>query len=82
MMMVAIETEPTFTLGRREPLFDKEPYFTPPSAPRNRRVAISPDGQRFLMLKEGEESEDTAAPPSIVVVQNWFEELKRLVPTN
>ncbi len=82
MMGVAIETEPTFTLGRREPLFDKEPYWTPPSAPLNRRVAISPVGQQFLMLKAGGESEDTTAPPSIVVVQNWFEELKRLVPTN
>jgi len=39
---------------------------------------VSPDGQRFLMLKPAE----TAAPGTqIVVVQNWFEELKRLVPT-
>ncbi len=48
----------------------------------NRRAAISPDGQRFLLLKEGGESEGDAPTPSIVVVQNWFEELKRLVPTN
>ncbi len=77
MMSVAIETEPTFILGTRESLFDKEPYWTPPIAPQNRRVAISPDG-RFLLLK----SEDTAGPPSIVLVLNWFEELKRLVPRN
>jgi hypothetical protein len=25
---------------------------------------------------------DSAAAPRIVVVQNWFEELKRLVPVN
>ena len=74
MMVVAIQTGPTITLGRREPLFDTVPYYT---GNISRRVAISPDGQRFLMLKEG------AAPlPGIVVVQNWFEELKRLVPTN
>jgi len=24
---------------------------------------------------------DDSSPPGIVVVQNWFEELKRLVPT-
>ncbi|HEX9723987.1 MAG TPA: hypothetical protein VGC53_06860, partial [Vicinamibacteria bacterium] len=30
----------------------------------SRRVAISPDGQRFLMLKAVEDSENTAAPPS------------------
>jgi hypothetical protein len=36
------------------------------------------DGQRFLMIKQG--SDQSAAPPQIVVVQNWHEELKRLVP--
>ncbi len=81
MMSVAIDTEPTFGLGRREPLFDKEPYWTRPRAGTNRRAAIAPDG-RFLFLKEGGGSEDDAPPPSIIVVLNWFEELKRLVPTN
>jgi hypothetical protein len=33
------------------------------------------------MVKVGGGSDQTAAPPSIIVVQNWFEELKRLVPT-
>jgi len=37
----------------------------------------SPDGQRFLMVKE---TEATAANNQIVVVQNWVEELKRRVP--
>src|SRR5262245_4789521 len=39
---------------------------------------VSPDGKRFLMIKEGSPDQ---APPRIEVVQNWFEELKRLVPT-
>ncbi len=42
---------------------------------------MSLDGQRCLMSKnaaaEGEE-----ASPQIIVVQHWFEELRRLVPTN
>ena len=38
---------------------------------------VSPDGQRFLMLKEGERPE---APPVEVVV-NWPEDLKRRMPT-
>jgi hypothetical protein len=47
-----------------------------------RTYDVSPDGQRFLMIKVGGESDQTAAlPPSIVIVQNWSEELKRLVPT-
>jgi hypothetical protein len=40
---------------------------------------VSPDGQRFLMLKPTEQNQ--AAPTQIVVVQNWFEELKQKVPT-
>jgi hypothetical protein len=39
---------------------------------------VSPDGQRFLMIKPGESAE--AAPTQINVVLNWFEELKRRVP--
>jgi hypothetical protein len=39
---------------------------------------VSPDGQRFLMLKDvGQEQ----SPAQINVVLNWFEELKRRVPT-
>jgi hypothetical protein len=34
------------------------------------------------MLKAGGGSDETAETPSIIVVQNWFEELKRLVPTD
>jgi hypothetical protein len=45
-----------------------------------RTFDIAPDGRRFLMIKEG--AGEGAAPPQIVVVQNWLEELRRLVPTN
>ncbi len=38
---------------------------------------ITPDGQRFLMIKESEQE----ALRQINVVLNWFEEMKRLVPT-
>jgi len=37
---------------------------------------ISPDGQRFLMIKREQ------APAQINIILNWFEELKRLVPTD
>jgi serine/threonine-protein kinase len=42
---------------------------------------ISPDGQRFLISKPSRGPDRDTSPASIVVVQNWFEELKRLVPT-
>ena len=41
---------------------------------------VAPDG-RFLMLKVGNFDTKSASPDSITVVQNWTEELKRLVPT-
>jgi serine/threonine-protein kinase len=46
-----------------------------------RHYDASPDGQRFLLIKQAG-ADTAAAPPQIVIVQNWFEELKRLVPTN
>jgi len=45
------------------------------------QYAASRDGRRFL-LTVSVDVEDGARSPQIVVVQNWFEELKRLVPTN
>jgi serine/threonine-protein kinase len=45
-----------------------------------RSYDVSSDGQRFLMIKEGG-ADGAATPTSIIVVQHWIEELKRLVPT-
>jgi eukaryotic-like serine/threonine-protein kinase len=39
---------------------------------------VSPDGRRFLMIKET--ADDATQRPRIVVVRNWHEELARLVP--
>jgi serine/threonine-protein kinase len=46
-----------------------------------RTFDISPDGQRFLMIKE-DRGEGAGAPQNLIVVQNWFDDLKRLVPVN
>jgi serine/threonine-protein kinase len=43
---------------------------------------VSPDGQRFLMLKEGGAADQAAGLATIILVLNWREELKRLAPTN
>jgi len=40
---------------------------------------ISPDGLRFVMVKLGERKPQPAT--KMILVQNWFEELKRLCPT-
>jgi hypothetical protein len=78
LMRVGVTTGPAWAVTTPT-LVVKEGYFTNPSW-WGRSYDISPDGQRFLMIKEGG-ADGTAAPPSIIVVLNWFEELKRLVPT-
>ena len=75
MMVVSIETEPTFRSGRPEVLFEGS-YRVTQNPAGLQYYDISPDGQRFLMIKRAED------PAQINVVLNWFEELKRLVPTN
>ena len=45
-----------------------------------RMYDVSPDGRRFLMIK-APATDASAAPPALIVVQHWDEELKRLVPT-
>jgi len=73
MMVVEVQSEPAFTSGRPQLVFEV-PYLRDQFATSN--YDISPDGQRFLMIKA-----DQAEVPQINVVLNWFEELKRLVPT-
>jgi eukaryotic-like serine/threonine-protein kinase len=74
MMAVDITTQLSFAAGKPRMLFDG--HYEPPPFPIA-NYDVSPDGQRFLMLKP---SEQEAAPTQINVVLNWFEELKRRVP--
>ena len=76
MMAVSVETEPTFRPGRPEVLFEGR-YVNSRIVAENPYYDISHDAQRFLMIKAVEGSQSA----QINVVLNWFEELKRLVPT-
>ncbi|MEE8462630.1 MAG: protein kinase [Acidobacteriota bacterium] len=73
MMAVDITTEPAFTSGKPKLLFEGR-YG---SGQARRQYDVTPDGQRFLMIKESEQQ-----VTQINVVLNWFEELKRLVPSD
>ena len=56
-------------------------YVLPAEALRGRTFDIAPDGRRFLMIKAG--GGDAARDPNrLIVVEHWFEELQRLVPSN
>ena len=75
MMAVDIATQPGFAAGKPRVLFEGQ------YEPTGYTVAdydVSPDGQRFLMLKRGDK--ESATPTQINVVLNWTEELKRRVP--
>jgi eukaryotic-like serine/threonine-protein kinase len=72
---VPIQTTPTFTYGKATKLFEGRYWNAAPS----RSFDVSPDGQKFLMIKETETS--NATPASTVIVLNWIEELKQRLPT-
>jgi eukaryotic-like serine/threonine-protein kinase len=80
LMRVGVERGPSWA-ATTPTLLVKEGYFTNPSVFTGRTYDIAPDGQRFLMIKEGGSSDQIAAPAQIIVVQHWAEELQRLVPT-
>jgi serine/threonine-protein kinase len=70
-------TASTFSAGNPTKLLETA-YFA--GAPTGRTYDVSPDGKRFLMIKESVETNPNAAPAGLVVVLHWNEELKRLLP--
>jgi hypothetical protein len=74
MMAVAISTEPEFAPGKPTFLFEGG-YELAGENPVT-QYDVTPDG-RFVMIR----TDESSGPTQINVVLNWFEELKRLVPT-
>jgi serine/threonine-protein kinase len=79
MMVVDIQTQPSFSAGKPRQLFEGPYASNAVGGSLSADYAIASDGQRFLMLKPKEQQQQTALT-QINVVQNWFEELKRRVP--
>lgn len=75
-MAVPVTTHPTFTAGVPKVLFRRQ---SPVTARPVRGYDVTPDGRRFLVV------EDKERPPikatEMILVQNWFEELKQRAPT-
>jgi eukaryotic-like serine/threonine-protein kinase len=77
MMAVPVQTSPAFSAGNPARVFETR-YLTPNNG---RTYDVSADGQRFLMIKGIDNDRASGTPPvNIVVVLNWFEELKQRVP--
>jgi hypothetical protein len=71
MMVVEAEIDGELRLEEPRMLFEKSlawPLYD-----------VAADGQRFVMIEEGEPQPTIT---ELILVQNWGEELKRLVPTN
>jgi eukaryotic-like serine/threonine-protein kinase len=77
MMALDVTTQPGFSPGKPRMLFEGQ-YSTSDWPLIGTAYDVSPDGQRFLMVKA---TEQAAAATQINVVLNWFEELKQKVPT-
>ena len=82
-MMVPVQSGATLQVGDARLLFEGQYFYNPAL----RSYDVSPDGQRFLRVKQtpGRRSASTdygtGSGAQAILVKNWFEELKRLVPT-
>src|SRR6266403_1158622 len=69
LVAVEVNTNPTFSVGRATALFPAAGYT---SRGFTQQYAVAPDDRRFLMVRPV----GSGSPDNIIVVENWFEELK------
>ena len=80
LMTVPVELRSaSWTAGTPTKLLEGR-YYTGGGTQFSRHYDVTPDGQRFLVLKES--GDEASTSQNISVVQNWTEELKRLVPVD
>ena len=72
LMAVSVQTDPTFAALEMRQLFSTEGYFSFTYHPT---YDVTADDQRFVMIRDRAVVEE-----QLIVVENFFEELKRLVP--
>jgi serine/threonine-protein kinase len=75
MMSVSLSLEPALTAASPKLLFEVRHVS---NSGDFQGYDVSPDGSRFLMIKGSAQEEP---PNQIQIVLNWFDELKRLVPS-
>ena len=71
LVSVPVTGDPTFAAGQQEVLFSMADYLPSNGHPM---YTVSPDDQRFVMLRMGDE--DAASAEAYLVI-NWFEELRQ-----
>jgi serine/threonine-protein kinase len=77
LMAVSVRTtDAIFGAGNPTRLFDAAPYYF---GIAGHTFDVSPDGQKFLMIKNAAASDQSVAP-GLIVAEHWTDELRRLVP--
>ena len=78
LMSVSVAPGTTWKAGSPVPVIDSE--ILRGVSISLRTYDVSPDGRRFLVIKDAPDPDSSATSAEIVVAQNWVEELKRLEP--
>lgn len=73
-----LQTGPTLVAGRPQVLFDYL-MLIPPGG--SWLYDVTPDG-KFIVIGRSQDDTSGSARRDLILVQNWTEELKRLVPVN
>jgi eukaryotic-like serine/threonine-protein kinase len=79
LMSVATDLKAPITIGPPVQVLTTAYYGAITVLSRTGTYDVAPDGRRFLMLKDADAA-NTSRGARIVVVRNWKEELRRLVP--
>ncbi len=74
LVAVQVSTDPAFALGQQEVLFSVAAYMRNPAYTL---YDLTPDDQRFVMLRIGDR--ENAVASELILVENWAEELKERV---
>jgi hypothetical protein len=78
LMSVPVQPGDAWSAGTPVKLFDSPALLE--QGGESRTYHASPDAQRFLVISSPTRHAATAAPRRIVIVQNWFEEVRRISP--
>ena len=69
MVSADVQTGTSFSVGRQRTLFPASDFTRPGPVPS---FSIGPDDKRFLMVREGEASQQS----ELIVAENWLEALR------
>ena len=77
MFAVPVQSGTTLVAGRPQVLFEAR---HDRASGGSRTYDIAPDGRFIDHFRSGQAETGSGTAPDLILVQNWFEELKRLVP--